>query len=314
MQRRLLTQNTAKRARHAETGYIGLPDPKKEQVRRIHGLEELTGEDYGFEVRPWDGKTPFPIVDRAGTIIGVAIGHPEDDEWDQLHQHAAECLEQARQCPKAELSEDNMRRGGLDMSMRCLAWGRADTPQELLEHQSDGGFARIPQLTALLPTSGIVYFVWAPALHKHYCEELSKLQAHDPSLRRAFEASVFMAMTYNLGPQTVCFRHLDSGNLAYGWCVITSLEFPPGSTILIPSALIHHSNTPINKGETRYSFTQCASGGLFRWVDHRFTTVEAHRASLSKQELAELDKRNAARWAMGLVKLPRMPWVPGPDV
>jgi hypothetical protein len=67
-----------------------------------------------------------------------------------------------------------------------------------------------------------------------------------------------MAMTFNFGPQTVTFDHRDSGNLAFGWCAITAfgnfdptcgghlvlwdmklvIEFPPGSTILIPSAMM----------------------------------------------------------------------------
>ncbi|KAJ3501444.1 hypothetical protein NLJ89_g9335 [Agrocybe chaxingu] len=325
------TPNTAKHARHAETGYTGLPDPKKEQARRTHGLEELTGEEYGFEVRPWDGKT--------GTIIGVAIGHPEDDGWEQLHQHAAECLDHARQCCKAKLSEEDMRRGRF-WTCRCgVSHGGGQThprnfsntePMEnLLESlNSQPCFQRLASFTSSAFAS------WAPSLHKHYYEELSKLQDHDPSLRRPFDSSAFMATTYNLGPQTVCFRHLDSGNLAFGWCAVTALgsfdstkgghlvlweckliiEFPPGSTILIPSALIHHSNTPIAKGETRFSFTQYAAGGLFRWVDHGFQTVEAYRESLGKQALAELDERHSRRWCMGLEKLPRMDWVPGPDV
>ncbi|KAJ3503436.1 hypothetical protein NLJ89_g8432 [Agrocybe chaxingu] len=333
------TPNTTKRARHAETGYTGLPDPKKEQARRTHGLEELTGEDYGFEVRQWDGRTPLPIVDRTGTIIGMAIGQPEDDGWEDLHQHVAGCLKHARQRCNPVLSKDDMRRGEFWTCQCGVSHGGGQTRpmnfsntkamEELLESlNSQPCFQRLASFTSSAFAS------WAPSLHKHYCEELGKLQDHDPSLRRPFDSSVFMATTYNLGPQTVCFRHLDSANLAYGWCAITALgsfdptkgghlvlweckliiEFPPGSTILIPSALIHHSNTPIAEGETRYSFTQYASGGLFRWVDHNFQTVEAHRASLSAQALTELDEWHSRRWSMGLAKLPRMPWVPGPDV
>jgi hypothetical protein len=67
----------------------------------------------------------------------------------------------------------------------------------------------------------------------------------------------------------VTFPHLDFANLAWGWCAITALgdfdpdkgghlilwdlkliiRFPPGSTILIPSTLIHHSNTSIHPHE-----------------------------------------------------------------
>jgi hypothetical protein len=65
----------------------------------------------------------------------------------------------------------------------------------------------------------------------------------------------------NFGPKTMCFPYKDFGNLAYGFCAVTALgrynpkmgghlilwdlklaiEFPPGCTILIPSATLHHS-------------------------------------------------------------------------
>lgn len=43
------------------------------------------------------------------------------------------------------------------------------------------------------------------------------------------------------------------------------IEFPPGCTILIPSAAVAHGNIAVRKGEVRKSFTQYCAGGLFRW-------------------------------------------------
>ncbi|KAJ7038729.1 hypothetical protein C8F04DRAFT_950891, partial [Mycena alexandri] len=88
--------------------------------------------------------------------------------------------------------------------------------------------------------------------------------------------SVFTTATFNFGPITVTFPHIDFGNLAWGWCVITVLgwfnpdrgghlilwdlkliiRFPPGASILIPSAILRHANVKIQPGERRYSFTQ----------------------------------------------------------
>jgi hypothetical protein len=53
------------------------------------------------------------------------------------------------------------------------------------------------------------------------------------------------------------------------------IEFPPGSTILIPSSILSHSNTAVDDQEHRYSFTQYAAGGLFRWVDNGFRTLDS---------------------------------------
>lgn len=78
------------------------------------------------------------------------------------------------------------------------------------------------------------------------------------------------------------------------------IEFPPGSTILVPSAAIAHSNVPIQRGEQRYSFTQYSAGGLFRWVDHGFQTEEQFRASLPAEVLEKELKKQNDQLAMGL--------------
>lgn len=84
------------------------------------------------------------------------------------------------------------------------------------------------------------------------------------------------------------------------WDLQLVIEFPPGSTILLPSAVIRHSNTAIQNGEERYSFTQYTAGGLFRWVDHGFQKEKEYHASLSEgQRLAE-EEAMRRRWAMGL--------------
>jgi hypothetical protein len=50
------------------------------------------------------------------------------------------------------------------------------------------------------------------------------------------------------------------------------IEFLPSSTILIPSALLTHSNTPIRENEKWYSIAQYAAGALFMWVENGFIT------------------------------------------
>jgi hypothetical protein len=91
------------------------------------------------------------------------------------------------------------------------------------------------------------------------------------------------------------------------WDCKLLVEFPPGSTILILSAVLAHSNTKVAAHETRFSFTQYAAGGLFRWVDHAFQTLDSYRASLTKEECEALKARNQARWEFGLNLLPTIP-------
>ncbi|KIY61546.1 hypothetical protein CYLTODRAFT_320138, partial [Cylindrobasidium torrendii FP15055 ss-10] len=92
--------------------------------------------------------------------------------------------------------------------------------------------------------------------------------------------------TFNLGPQTVCHGHCDDHDFSCGWSPLRSFgpfdykkgghvvlwelgvafEFPPGTRIFFPSALLTHSNTSIQEDEERYSVTSYSSGGEFQWV------------------------------------------------
>ncbi len=165
-----------------------------------------------------------------------------------------------------------------------------------------------------------VFHTWAPKLHRHYAENLDEILDRYPALRRNFSNSVWAAVAFNFGPRTCSKSHRDFANLPYGWCAITALgsydytrgghlvlwdlglviEFPPGSTILIPSAAVAHSNTPIGTHESRTSFAQFTAGGLFRWREHGFQTDEEYFKGKTVEELAAIEAENEARCKMGL--------------
>jgi len=92
----------------------------------------------------------------------------------------------------------------------------------------------------------------------------------------------------------------------WDWKLI--IEFPPGSTILLLSGVLKHSNTAISSNEVRYLFTQYSAGGLFRWVDNHFQTAEEYRKTLdaAQRQDSEYDRANAGRWKLGLGLLPRV--------
>ncbi|KAJ3819662.1 hypothetical protein F5880DRAFT_1489312, partial [Lentinula raphanica] len=132
-----------------------------------------------------------------------------------------------------------------------------------------------------------------------------------------FPKTVFPAVSFNLGPQTVTWPHKDFHNLAWGWCSVTALgdfnpdkgghlvlwdigliiRFPPGSTILLPSALLTHSNVPIEEGETRYSVVQYASEGLFRWVYNSFRSNTEFAKTATAEEKVQQERDEKTRWA-----------------
>lgn len=129
--------------------------------------------------------------------------------------------------------------------------------------------------------------MFQPKLYKYYDSVLNNLCARNRRLRRLWKKNVYAGATFNVGPRTVTGKHYDHLNLAYGACAITAIgtynpktsghlvlwdlgliiEFPPLACIIIPSAIVAHSNTRLAEGERRYSFTQYSAAGLFRWED-----------------------------------------------
>ena len=141
---------------------------------------------------------------------------------------------------------------------------------------------------------------WFPWLHEVYSNVLPVIESD--GLQRNFAKSDFASITFNFPPNTVCRVHLDHLNWAPGICAVTAggsydfrkgghlvlwdqkliIEFPPGTTLLIPSACVLHGNTPIQEGEKRFSITQYSAGGLFRWVDLGSRTAKSLPQHLSK--------------------------------
>ncbi|KAG6904899.1 hypothetical protein DXG01_006393, partial [Tephrocybe rancida] len=165
-----------------------------------------------------------------------------------------------------------------------------------------------------------VFETWAPRLHSYYKKNKQAICSHHPLLESNWPGSVFAVIILNLGPQTITYRHKDYANLPFGWCSITALgsfdptrgghlilwdlglvvEFPPGLTILIPSAAIKHLNIAIRKGEKWCSITQYTAGALFRWADHGMKTEEDFMEELSREEQEEVTSQDAERWCFSL--------------
>ncbi|KAJ7855153.1 hypothetical protein B0H14DRAFT_2579494 [Mycena olivaceomarginata] len=243
-------------------------------------VDALSGTK-GFMYILWGGHATIPVVNRGRHVITVFGGCPRDaagwkKEPGELQNNVA----------NTKLTD------------------------ELLASEP---FLRIAHFT------NILFAMWAPLLLAFYTAQMGLL-AGWKSMRHNFPGSVFAACTFNFGPRTICAPHLDFANLAWGWCAITALGdfdpdlgghlilwdlrmvicFPPGSTILIPSALIRHSNVPIQAHEYPGSFVQYTAGGLFRWVRNGFRTDENWGKSASAEEKAACQAEDGRRWEEGL--------------
>ncbi|KAF8181740.1 hypothetical protein K438DRAFT_1725171 [Mycena galopus ATCC 62051] len=197
-------------------------------------------------------------------------------------------------------------------------------PGELQNHPDNAAIAdemlRHKYYQRIVGFTNCLMHVFAPLLYAFCQVQNVLLSKWNPALRWPFLDSVFAACTFNFGPRAITCPHLDFGNLAWSWCAITSLgwfdpdrgghlilwdlkliiRFPPGATILIPSAILRHSNIPVQPQEKRFSFTQYSAGGLYRWIRNGYMTDENFEKTATEEEKAARAHEAETRWEEGV--------------
>ncbi|KAI0628282.1 hypothetical protein C8Q77DRAFT_1068206, partial [Trametes polyzona] len=232
-----------------------------------------------------------PLLDASGRVFAVLVGQPRDTRgWAMVNSEVQREFDEAR--ASCDFKPASHRRGEYPLLNMGISYGGGQTRASNLSQpgkhrQATERLLANHSVQRLAGFQSAALKLFAPRLHQYYAEMLRTLCNHDPDLRPNFERSVFAAASANLGPRVVTYAHTDHLNLPSGWCAITAIgdfnpkqgghlllwdlnimiEFPPGALILIPSAILRHSNTSIGEDERRYSFTQYSAGGLFRWVE-----------------------------------------------
>ncbi|KAJ6492411.1 hypothetical protein C8R47DRAFT_915548, partial [Mycena vitilis] len=238
------------------------------------------------------------LVDADDRIVGVMLGRPEGSDWDDVISEMASLLEavRVRGIQRGVFKADHRqhRRGAYYTLGEATTKGPGQKARPgNLAHSKE--YRLLLQLLlknrsirriAGFQSGGLARYL--PLLYEYYMQTMSGIYEKQPELTQLFSNSVYPAATWNLGPQTVTAEHEDGLNAALGMCAVTSggkydytlgghlymkqlklvLEFPPGWTFLLLSAAVTHGNTPVQKGETRYSMTQYAAGELFRWAEY----------------------------------------------
>ncbi|KAI0652179.1 hypothetical protein C8Q79DRAFT_997324 [Trametes meyenii] len=231
--------------------------------------------------------------DKDGVVFAVLAGSPNDPGWPAAMKEIQTAMDHARRELLGTRGREEEHRRGLFPTVACgISYGGGQkeptaSPRLPREKSIAASLLDNHSIQRVAGFGSAAFRLFAPKLHAYYSKTLDALEAHHPRLKRNFKNSVFARITFNLGPRTVTYIHIDQNNLPAGLCAITALgdfdptlgghlilwdlgliiEFPPGATILIPSALLRHSNAAIRPGETRYSLTQYSAGGLFRWVE-----------------------------------------------
>ncbi|KAJ8496339.1 hypothetical protein ONZ45_g12491 [Pleurotus djamor] len=301
--KRVALSYSASQARHSGSGYVGHKDKKGTVLREkervgVEGLRNKSLQDLldeGFELIEWDGKESLCMVDSFDRIV-VCGGTPRDESWPAVANGCAEVIELARSKRNFPADALEHRRGPFPALAAGFSFGNGMKRPANLTDRSAANVTAMRQVVSDTNIKRVAGFQscllgsYLPNLSSYYRDTMTGLQASQPKLKMNFKNSQFSSITVNFGPQTVSVPHLDFANLSTGMCAITALgqfdpdvgghlvlwelriilRFPPGSTVLIPSALIHHSNLPIQSTETRYSVTQYSAGGLFRWVENGY--------------------------------------------
>ncbi|KAJ6470721.1 hypothetical protein DFH09DRAFT_954632, partial [Mycena vulgaris] len=276
------------------------------------------------------------ILDIHGRIIAILLGRPEDSDWDNVVRDAVKAMNRARRAGRKSgafrRKDTSHRRGNYAVLSTGVSFGGGQKrPGNLVNSPKRqkiiNYLLRNKSLRRLAGFQSSGFARFAPKLWRYYVNNLRLLFEHHDGLLHNFSNSIFPAVTFNLGPSVVTDGHFDFNNLMHGLCGVTSagdfdhtiggqihleqiklvIDFPSGSGILIPSAFIAHGNTPIQEGETRFSLTQYAAGGLFRWIKYGFRSAKSLLASPGGPDLvASFDGVPGSRWewAMGLFSKP----------
>jgi len=245
-------------------------------------------------------REPCLLVDEKGQIFAILAGRPlNGKDWDEVIRRMVQEFEEA--CEKmvkdtgtqGEFSrlETGYSYGGGQTVSLVIDWLSPNSPSPPQRPQNRAHDTNQPVIEQLLLDKNVqqvanfqssAFAMYAPKMYETYSRTVNALCTNDVTLRQPFPGSVFPCVTFNLGPHSVCFMHIDSKNVPYRLCSITStgtynpvkgghlvlgclckyIQFPPGSTIFIPLATIDHRNMTTSDNETRYLFTQYCAGAL----------------------------------------------------
>ncbi|KAF7791983.1 hypothetical protein EIP86_003010 [Pleurotus ostreatoroseus] len=309
----------------AQGCHIGV---QQDVIKTMLTLEQLLAD--GYELVEWSGRNQRTLVDSEGFVFAVCAGKPIGDKtWDRTMQQFGDTVARTRDALNLKKGQD--RRGPFETIAVGVSYGGGQTCPGNLVHREPGvqqvldDFLKDPASIRIAHYQSACYALFVPKLFEDTRKTTNELFEHFPDLKRNFPRSVFAAATVNFPPDAFCYLHTDHGNRAVGWCAITAggnydyrkgghlvlpqlkliIEFPPGSTILIPSATLTHGNTSIGRHESRFSFAQYSSGGLFRYVSYGFRTWPQFKIAESVKA-AQVEKERTTRWMSQISLLSRV--------
>ncbi|KAF7335851.1 hypothetical protein MSAN_02331600 [Mycena sanguinolenta] len=255
--------------------------------------------DAGFSIHKWNGRDPCLLADVNGHVFADLVGRPDDPGYLAAAKRVHDLMAKKSAGVVWTAKETDTHRGVHSINegwfwskeQRRLFWlcgGQKGIAEEL---RNDPDMKRIASFVSS------AYAYWFPELYSTATARITKLLKELQSKVRTFPMSVFTCVAFNFGPQVSTTLHRDWTDLAGDMCAVVALgdfdpttgghlvlwelrllvEFPPGSLILFPSALISHANTPVCPGETRSSIVQYNAGPVCRDIRYLQNLLTAIR-------------------------------------
>ncbi|KAJ3717152.1 hypothetical protein C8R42DRAFT_724780 [Lentinula raphanica] len=223
---------------HTKKGWAGL---KAKLAAACPELVDLLGDEYNMELVDWNGVDAYNIVDGPGQIIVVLGGKPRDREGEKPHRTWTAMMidlktrlaDAGKNMTFTSKQMRSMRGGHPSVSMGTSFGGGSQKPGTLKFNGKNNQriLMKITESSAFQRLQGFVstlFLCYAPRTYEFYQSNLNRLFESNPLLFRWFPKTVFPAVSFNLGPQTVTWPHKDFHNLAWGWCSVTALgDFDP---------------------------------------------------------------------------------------
>ncbi|KAJ7791303.1 hypothetical protein B0H14DRAFT_2395735, partial [Mycena olivaceomarginata] len=237
-------------------------------------------------------ESPHVILDRKGRIIGVLIAPPlPGEDWDPVLKAATAAMREARDKMAFPAGAYHHRQAyaegeGFPTCTRGCAFGggrervgnikassakNTTAMEELLDNLSVIRMATYPIphfQTLCYPIFADYHATKQTVLQKTCpCTAPSPAAPSPTSLPTSAPSPSPRPTPTLVTKPTGCALsaplgdfNADQGGHLVCWDYDLIVRFPPGCSILIPSAVVTHSNTPIQDGEERFSLIQYSAG------------------------------------------------------
>ncbi|KAK7435867.1 hypothetical protein VKT23_019398 [Stygiomarasmius scandens] len=276
----------------------------------------------GMQLVKWNGRTSTIYEDCQGVPLLLMGAAPNSIEWDALVRRVDTVF---MQLGKRLNWQKILRRRGWHLSVPIgESFGGGQTRPANFSHtphdeEAINDVTCDPDVRRVAGLCDHYLKVYFPKIHTLYANALERIHEDNPSLRRNFDNSVFAAANINI-EKAVAFPHVDYLNLLFGLCAVFPtgsfdytrgghliiwelglvIEFPPGTVILLPSALFKHSNTAIADSETRSSITFYSASGLFRWVHNGCMSDKEFKLRANQKTRRRWEEHRRDLWKIGV--------------